>query len=1278
MRSLPGCCRFRWLVSLLLLASIVQMNVTRICGQEAAEQGAMNSLHLVLLRPSGEGLASCPVHFSGRIGNVRLNKRAETSEDGSVELEYAKGTINYLRLSIKQPGFVPVYYSWDSDNTEIELPKELTIKLQRGREIRGRVVDDMHQPIQNASVRISAPVTWPMRDSYLFGLATLRTDAAGNWRFADAPQDIGRISVRVSHPDYKEGRSQAKEVSVTVTLEKGISLPGRVLDTEGNPIAGAVVRLGPDRFGTDKTEARTDEEGRFELKNCELGKTVLTVQAPGFSPQILDVDVKDKNEVGVALRLEPPHTLRIRVIDQDGEPIPNVQFAVDGWRGYRSLEHRGRTNSNGEAIWESAPPDAMICDFFKSGRMANRDVPCVPGEEFNVVTLYPELEISGRVIDREGEKLVASFRMIRGQNQSNLRETYWRTDETHAFENGAFRFNFDEPMKSWQLKVIAEGYKPKVSREFKSTEGRVRYSFLLERASTLSGFVMDASGDPVEDAQVVVASSGNSVVMQNGYLDLRESASKPVYSATDGGFTVTLPEEGFFLLIAVHEDGFSELSKANISEDQVVKLQPWGKVAGVSMLGDSIDAGRDISYFAKRPRDGRSFGMVEYDYETSTDEGGKFELDRVIPGAGSVSRVLVVDYGTGSLHSPGWQVPVDVSPGSKNEVKIGGEGFKVSGKLTTARKPPQDTEWKFEPSLSLEAFNKKTGQRTEPFTRYSGKVEEDGSFQVQDVPAGYYRIRTEVNAIGAQKRIAGTLGRLLTHVSISSDATDVGELAIPLDDTLEPGETMPVFAAETLDGRLLDSRDLRKGIVFINFWSTYSKESLGQTAQLGSVLESIDRDRPILFLSLATEEQVEAAWDEVETRGWIQEELPWFHVYAGPRNATTCKSFCLKNSSSNFLFGPDGVLVAKNIPTQDIPASVKKLMKEANFEAEPAPRQSRFAIERFEAVQGSNNSHTEARGAVFVVSDAKLDEEVNNDQNSLIAFDEGLKEQWRITIPQIYPGSSHSILLDRERDRLYVCDASSKQFIAFDLSGKKIWQVSDIAASCAALDTKTGNIWVSGGGNIQFGETAVLDSNGNEVLSLPWNAIDSIYHPDTDTFWLIGKHLIIANRDGTLVHRSRVKGHSYRSISLDAESGQVWIAERDHPDVAGSVNRLLIFNADGSREKEIKLGESDPYAVEWVSGGTALFGGYNSGLQSVTSEGDRREILPGLKTTEPDRIAGKPESEVGYRVKSISRSQSSPNRLWVVTSKSLLRLDNLEVTAKTELKSRYSATGVGY
>jgi hypothetical protein len=489
---------------------------------------------------------------------------------------------------------------------------------------------------------------------------------------------------------------------------------------------------------------------------------------------------------------------------------------------------------------------------------------------------------------------------------------------------------------------------------------------------------------------------------------------------------------------------------------------------------------------------------------------------------------------------------------------------------------------------------------------------------------------------------------------------------------------MPVFAAETLHGQLLDSRDLRKVIVFINFWSTYSKESLGQTAQLGSILESLDSDRRVLFLSLATEEQVEAAWEEVKTRGWIQQELPWFHAYAGPRYATTCESFCLKDSASNFLFGPDGVLVAKNIQTEDIAASIKKLMKEADFEEELAARQSRFTIERFKTAQELNNPPVEARGAVFVVSDAKLDEEVTNEQNSLIAFDEQLDEQWRMTIPQIYPGSSHSILLDRERSRLYLCDASSKQFTAFDLSGMKIWQVSGIAASCAALDTKTGNIWVSGGGSIQFGETAVLDPDGKELLSLPWNAIDSIYHPDTDTFWLIGKHLIIANRDGTLVHRSKVKGHSYKSISLDAESGQVLIAERDHPDVAGSLNRLLIFNADGTKEKEIELGDSDPYAVEWVAGGTALFGGYNSGLQSVTSEGDRREILPGLKTTEGAKLEGKPEGEVGYRVQSITRSQASPNRVWVVTSKSLLRLDNLEVTARTELKSRYSATVVGY
>lgn len=1236
--------------------------------------GKNPSMELTVRKPDGSGLAGCSVRLTGRIGKKRVNETQETSKDGIASIEYDEGSIAYYRISISEPGYVPVHYSWDSDNTDVSLPEALTIQLKTGKEIRGLVLDEDKNPIANASVRLSMPITWPPRDSYYFGLATLQTDAEGKWSFADAPKDAGRVSIRVSHPDYKQRGSGAMADLTTIVLEQGISFPGRVVDTDGQPISGAIARLGPDRWGTDEPEDTTNDNGIFELKNCEAGKDVLTVQAPGYSPQLIDVEVQEGDNEPVKVSLAPPHTLKIRIVDTNGKPIPDASVAVDGWRGYRTLEHRGRTNAKGEATWNSAPAEALICDIFKPGYMAGRDTTCIPGEKTNVVTLYPELEITGRVIDREGEKPVDSFRIIRGQNQSNLRETYWRSDETHEFRDGRFKFTFDEPMQSWQLKVIAEGFKPKTSREFKSTEGKVRYSFLLERASQLSGRVVDANGVPVHGAKVVVASSGNRVSIRNGFLDERRSAAKPVSSQKDGSFRVTLPDEGFYLLLAIHDKGFVELAKQDVVENQTLQLQPWSSISGVAKLGDKLDAERDIKYSPQRPRDGRSYGMVEYEYETSTDVNGEFSVQRLFPGEGTISRILVVDYGTGSLHSPGWQIPIKVAPGSKQELEIGGTGFKVTGSFGLSRQPPAETNWKFEPAVSFEAFNEKTGNRVEPYTRYSGRVLEDGTFEVHDIPAGYYQVRMEVQAIGAQKRIAGKLGTLRTFVSITEENADVGELVIPLDDTLEPGEAMPVFVAETSTGQLLDSRNIRNVVIFANFWSSYSKESMGQTAQLKNVLEEFGDEERLVCISLATEDQLEAAWEEIETRGWNDPKLRWLHAYAGPRFAKTCKSFCLKKMPANFLFAPNGTLVAKDIPLTEVSGRIKKLLADEDFSGEPVSTEPRFKLETFDSQQRRSSK---TRPAVFVVEDGERNEEVKADEDSLIAFDEELNEQWRLNISNIYSGGPHKLLLDRENERLYVCEAGDAKLTALDLNGNRLWQISEIDSSCGAIDTKTGNIWVSGGNTTTHGETVILDSNGKEQFAIPYRALDMIYHPESDTFWLIGKHLIVVKRDGSLVSRARLKGHAYQSISRDSNTGRIWITERDHPDVAGSANRIHIFSSTGEKEKVVDTGEMDPYTIECIAGNKTLFGGYNSGLQVATVDKPFAPLLPGMSISTDDG-ENLPETEAGYRVQSISQSESSEGRVWIVTPKSLLRLDDLKVTARADLQAKYSATVVAY
>ena len=51
------------------------------------------------------------------------------------------------------------------------------------------------------------------------------------------------------------------------------------------------------------------------------------------------------------------------------------------------------------------------------------------------------------------------------------------------------------------------------------------------------------------------------------------------------------------------------------------------------------------------------------------------------------------------------------------------------------------------------------------------------------------------------------------------------------------------------------------------------------------------------------------------------------------------------------------------------------------------------------------------------------------------------------------------------------------------------------------------------------------------------------------------------------------------SVDIDPRSGAAWVAVREHPDVAGSSNRLLKFDTDGKELAAIDLGQRSPFRV---------------------------------------------------------------------------------------------------
>jgi beta-lactamase regulating signal transducer with metallopeptidase domain len=400
----------------------------------------------------GRPLEGVSIFFQGRFDGKLRQGTVVTGKDGKAVVEWpAASKIEYLKLFTTRSKFVPIYKDWTDDKRPIELPGSQEFRYEAGTTIGGIVRDEAGRPIAGAKVSVMAPVAEKENFSHWLGFPV--TDAEGRWRLDEAPAVLAGVSVRVEHPDYRPGSAGAsRDLDTVAVLAKGLAVKGRVLDLEGRPIAGASAIIGHDIWGSDPPTAKADASGVFTLVNCPEGPSVVTVQAPGFAPELRDVRVGDAGEP-VEFRLGPSSTLRVRVVDREGKPVVGAFFAADTWRGHRSIRFRADTDAEGRIVWKDAPKDVVLCDMGIRGFMARRHLPLTASDAEQTITLDPELVISGRVTESSTGRPIPEFRIVQGRRFEGQERTYWSRGEGPAFVDGQYSIKLSEPSAAYFVLV---------------------------------------------------------------------------------------------------------------------------------------------------------------------------------------------------------------------------------------------------------------------------------------------------------------------------------------------------------------------------------------------------------------------------------------------------------------------------------------------------------------------------------------------------------------------------------------------------------------------------------------------------------------------------------------------------------------------------------------------------------------------------------------------------------------------------------------------------------
>ncbi len=929
---------------------------------DAPEKSTGRTVNLKTIhKDTGEAIPNVAVRVqtNGRSQDSKMDQDLTTDSAGGLTIQLPLGAPAFVSITVKVDGFVPLQVSWRREEDVAKIPSEYTIRMERGTTIGGVIQDEKGQPIAAATVYVLLSSTNPAGEPhvYLWDYPA-KTDEHGRWHCNLIPAQFDDVWIRLVHADYisddtygetpKPTQAQLRNQTGVMVMKKGLTVRGRVIDAASDqPIQEAEVLVGSDRFGSHYPQTKTDADGRFEFRNRKPGELVLTVKAKSHAPDLKTLMVSARTGP-VEFRLEPGRVIRGRLVDQQGRPVAGAFVAADTWRGHRSLMWRVNSDAEGRFRWEEAPPDAVLVDMGQTGFATIRRRSLTPSPQEYTITMSRPLRIHGTVVDAETGRPIDAFQVVSAIDWANSQAPHWERSGARPMNAGQYERSFSEPYPGRLLRIEAHGYKPAVSRVYKSDEGDQVFDVRLEKGTDLVGIVRLPDGAPLEGAEIALVPARQNLLLQDGRLRNRRD---PAVAGSDaqGRFRFP-PQDGAFTLIALHDRGFARRTSAQLAESKALVVEPWGRVEGTLRVGDRPGAGEQLTLNPESIQQTQD-GIISFFFSATADANGRFAFDRVPPGKAWVGRTIKLsEHMSTSSHS----ISIQVDAGRTVRADVGGTGRPVVGRVTVpaaingpidfsigfnsirakAKQPPppeglsreKRAEWfkKWMETEDGQAF-----QRSQHLS-YTVKVEPNGSFRADDVPAGTYQLSIQVHESGGEKRGVGELLGSASHDFTvpempggrSDELLDIGSLELKLAVRLKVGDAAPAFEIKTIDGKPLRLADYRGKYVLLDFWATWCGPCRGETPHLKAVQDAFGKDDRFAMVGLSLDEKPE------EPRKYASDcDLHWPQGFLGEWSKSDVPDhYGVRGIPSIWLIGPDGKVVAKDLRGERIKDTVAKAL----------------------------------------------------------------------------------------------------------------------------------------------------------------------------------------------------------------------------------------------------------------------------------------------------------------------------------------------------------------
>ena len=727
--------------------------------------------------------------------------------------------------------------------------------MSPGVEVGGQVRDGTNRPV--AAARVVLAYSASSGDCL-----TTTTDAAGRFRFphADDRNGLRRWAVSIEAagfaPAWQMVVPEGRIPSLDYRLNPGKPFRGRVVEVEGQPIAGAAVRARWQECYHLGWKGQSDADGRFVWTDGPAdGEITFDAQREGF---LVAMGRRISAAAGeITITMNPPVRVRGTVVDAEtGQAVPSFRVvqgeAIQSDRIFWRVRN-GTTAANGRFDVSPFVYDQPGTAFFVRveaegyGPVTSRAIQPGESEATLEFQLKKAIGLSGFVRAPDGSRAVGAevflsspkYGLPLRNNQYGPRppKDFW----TLTDDKGHFAFPpHDEPLGV--LVLHPKGVAQKSAEELARSSG-----IILEPFGRIEGTLR--IGSNVGARQPIRVLLNRTAYVRDRYLYFN--------------YTAETDDQGHFTIedVIPGEATVSRSLSMNGSEIGLCMAPPVDVIPGQTVQVEVGGRGRPVS--------------------------GRVTLPEV-----AATRIDLAK-ATGNLMTDQEKLPLPEGYATWDQRRRFAWYLSPEGKAL--RRLHRFYNFPIGPDGRFRIEDVVPGE-------YKLTVSIESTPGFQGPAAG-----------GA--RVVGQAERPLVVDAIpdgrSDEPIDVGALEMTLDAgdhrQVGIGEAAPALEFRTLEGKPGRLADFRGKFVLLDFWATWCGPCLEEESHLRAVQEAFGPDHRFVLISLSFDESVEAPRRHVAAH-----HLDWFqgHLGQGSRGAT---DYGVTAIPQVMLIGPDGKVLARDL-----------------------------------------------------------------------------------------------------------------------------------------------------------------------------------------------------------------------------------------------------------------------------------------------------------------------------------------------------------------------------